>query len=159
MDKIEEWRSLEDFPGYEFSSFGRVRGPKGKILKPLDNGSGYKEFSYLRKYKPYIHRCVAKAFIPNPYGWPDINHKDGDRGNNAVENLEWCTASYNISYSYQHLGRTDPRQKSIRCVETGEIFLSIRAAGRAKKTTATNIRQSIARGWKCANLTWEYIHG
>ncbi|MBS5626975.1 MAG: HNH endonuclease [Porphyromonadaceae bacterium] len=84
---------------------GRNLTIKSKILKSYTNNSGYKiatiylyDLGYKLYKKETIHRLVAKTFIPNPYNLPQVNHKDENKLNNSVENLEWCTAQYNLSY-------------------------------------------------------------
>ena len=101
------WKDIEGYNGdYQISNLGRVKSfkcNKEKILSPYKNKSGYytiglktgKETKYFR-----VHRLVAKAFIPNPNNYPFINHKDETRDNNAVANLEWCTAKYNSNYGH-----------------------------------------------------------
>lgn len=112
----EIWRPIVGYEGlYEVSSYGRVRSLdrclvnslgkvvhiKGKILKGGDNGLGYK-FVYLKKdginNNRYVHRLVAETFIPRPEGLYEVNHKDEDKSNNSVENLEWCDHKYNMNY-------------------------------------------------------------
>lgn len=74
----------------------------GCILKPSISGAGYLSVLIIdsngNRKQSYIHRLVAKAFIPNPYNLPQVNHKDEDKTNNQVDNLEWCTPLYNINY-------------------------------------------------------------
>lgn len=85
---------------YAVSNYGRVAGEKG-LLKPYDNGYGYLIVEFRRDGKRKhlrVHRLVAEAFIPNPDNLPMVNHKDEDKTNNFLENLEWCTASYNRTY-------------------------------------------------------------
>ena len=78
--------------------FGNVyRWTKTKILTPRDNGKGYLELEFLGKHR-YIHRLVAEAFIPNPQNLPQVNHKDENKSNNCVDNLEWCDRVYNTNY-------------------------------------------------------------
>ena len=102
MIEIEEFRDIPGYEGlYEVSNLGRVRR-NGKILKPSKNNWGY---LYLDLYKNgivrkfLIHRLVAQSFIPNPSNFPQVNHKDEDKTNNCVDNLEWCDNKYNINYS------------------------------------------------------------
>lgn len=84
---------------YEVSSHGRVRNIRtGRIFTGGDNGHGYRRIN-LKGKKYLIHRLVALAFLPNPDNLPEVNHRDENKENNNVENLEWCTASYNTNYS------------------------------------------------------------
>lgn len=98
---IEEWREVPGYEGlYEVSDLGRIRR-NGKILKPFKDRYGYFQVSLckngiMRTFT--IHRLVAYAFINNPNNYPEINHKDEDKTNNAVYNLEWCTHDYNMNY-------------------------------------------------------------
>lgn len=100
--KEEIWRPIEGFGGaYEVSNIGRVRNVNGKILSTREVRGGYLRVSLSFKGKTYqrsVHRLVAYAFIPNPNGHPQINHKDEDKKNNVADNLEWCTAKYNSNY-------------------------------------------------------------
>lgn len=114
---VEEWRDIKGFEGYcKVSNLGRImsldkkvkiRGNKyriikGRILKPTPSLTGYLYVSLFKQSneekRMYVHRIVATAFIPNPYILPQINHKDENKQNNCVENLEWCTPSYNMNY-------------------------------------------------------------
>ncbi len=91
---------------YLVSNDGHVyNGETGKELSPDITYAGY--LRVLIYYKGYrkaksIHRLVATAFIPNPDNLPEVNHKDGNKTNNDVSNLEWCTGLYNVRHSYEH---------------------------------------------------------
>lgn len=105
----EEWVTLKDFPEYKLSSTGRiisfVRYKQGKELKPwigksTTRGNTYLIYSFGRKHKKYLHRLVAEYFIPNPDNKPCVNHKDGNKMNNTISNLEWVDYSYNNYHAY-----------------------------------------------------------
>lgn len=108
----EVWKDIENYEGlYQVSNLGRVRSLdrkdaqghrlKGKVLSSGLNSRGYLIVILYRdggtKNKT-VHRLVASAFIPNPDNLPQINHRDEDKTNNAVSNLEWCSALYNMRY-------------------------------------------------------------
>ena len=105
MNIDEIWCPIKGYEGlYEVSDKGRVRSLKSgkeRILKPLRITCGYLQVQLWKngKQKMYlIHRLVAQAFIPNPDNLPEVNHKDEDKENNSVKNLEWCDRKYNINY-------------------------------------------------------------
>lgn len=110
----EIWKTYPEFDFIQGSNLGRVRTVdrvvpcrwgmcvrKGHVLKQHDNGYGYLRVQFVVNRKHiyrYVHRLVAETFLPNPDNLPQINHKDNDRANNCVDNLEWCTSEYNIAY-------------------------------------------------------------
>ena len=102
----EEWKPIPGYDGmYEVSNWGRVKSYKhnsdGKILSPGKDGRGYHIIALCKDGKRKmckIHRLVATAFISNPSNLPEVNHKDENRRNNYLGNLEWCDHSYNNSY-------------------------------------------------------------
>lgn len=88
----EIWKPISNTT-YQVSNFGRVKSKK-KILSPWNDGVGYKKVS-IHPEVLKVHRLVASAFIDNPNNYRCVNHKDGDKSNNHVDNLEWCNHSQN----------------------------------------------------------------
>lgn len=104
----EVWKDIPEYNGdYQVSNLGRVRSLKtksGAILKCGPNATGYPAVSLLLRGVQstyYVHRLVAKAFIKNPENKPQVNHKDSNKTNNKASNLEWSTASENVSHFYK----------------------------------------------------------
>ena len=104
----ESWKDIEGYEGlYQVSNKGRVKSlnyhntKKEKILKTFIVGNGYLQVN-LYKNKTiksfYVHRLVAKAYLPNQQNLSCVNHIDENKQNNSVENLEWCTHKYNTNY-------------------------------------------------------------
>lgn len=98
---MEIWKDVADYEDYyQVSNLGRIRNKiTHRILKPSkSNGYYHISLRYGSKKEFLIHRLVAKAFIPNPLNFSYVNHKDENKLNNSAENLEWCTAKYNVNY-------------------------------------------------------------
>lgn len=111
----EIWKDIDGYEGlYQISTLGRVKAlardipgayKNKEFIKKLSHDMyGYPQVGLSRnsKYSPKkVHRLVAIAFIPNPNGYKEVNHKDENKDNNHVDNLEWCTTQYNLTYGHR----------------------------------------------------------
>ena len=116
-DLTEIFKDVKDYEGaYQISNFGSVRsflhwdgdGKSERILTPFNNRLGYPMVYLYSDGKPMckkVHRLVAEAFLENPENHPHINHKDSNRANYHVSNLEFCSVSYNMLHAYRSGGR------------------------------------------------------
>lgn len=126
---MEVWKDIEGFEGkYQVSNMGNVRSfsrwKNGNILKPGTNGSGYFYVQLVKDGRKnvivrVIHRLVAIAFIENPDNLPEVNHIDGNKKNNNVENLEWVSRERNIQHAFdiglipRRMGKLRPNAKTV----------------------------------------------
>lgn len=148
MNRI--WKEVTITPYYEVSNDGIVRNKTTKKeLTPYSDKDGYMRViltSGLGKHKtPMIHRLVAQSFLPNPNDLPIVNHKDEDRANNNVENLEWCTIQYNNAYGTHNERVKTTNQinngKKIKAIKDNkeQIFISVKEASRQLNLSHSNI--------------------
>lgn len=138
---MEIWKDIKGYEGkYQVSNLGRVKSliewhgnchldkwvKKEKIITPTNNGYGYLIIGLANRGKRknfYIHRLVAEAFIPNPENLPVINHKDYNKQNNNVNNLEWMTQKENTNYSKPNMKKIHFSDRA----KTGEKGIYYRA--------------------------------
>ena len=157
----ETWKAIKGFPDYEVSTYGNVRNAKTKkILKPFKNSHGYLQvnlFNNGKGHKLYVHVLVVKAFLPDTNKNPDgtimighhqVNHRDENKQNNNVLNLEWTDSKYNLNYSNipkkaQPLA-TEACKKSVQCIETGIIYESTASAERELNLRKNSISNQIS---------------
>ncbi len=177
--ETEKWTHIKGWEGwYEISNFGNLksldrivlRGSgempfKGKMLTWRVNPLGYWYYQLLRKGKKYMiwnHREVAKNFIPNIYNKPEVNHIDGNKGNNHYSNLEWCTRMENIHHAMKlglwnghgengNLSKfTNEQVRKIRSEATGEFGEYSRLA--RKYSVSPNTMRILLRGESYINV-------
>lgn len=172
MFENETWRDIPGYEGlYQVSNLGRVKSlpkyncNKERIMKQTVNPRN-KRLSVMLCKSPsshkriYIHRLVASAFIENPNGYREINHKDEDPQNNIVENLEWCSRKYNMNYG------TTPKRFNIKnkkpvigITENGiELKFDSVRAGKEKGFDSSGILYSIRTGKRYKGVIWKYAN-
>ena len=125
--KGEIWKDIEGYEGlYQVSNLGRVkslnykRTGKEKILKAYNNSHGYLQVNLCKdgnREQPLVHVLVATAFLDNPDNLPEVNHKDENSKNNMVENLEYCSSSYNTNYGTRNKRVAEKLSKPVFSVD------------------------------------------
>ncbi len=178
--KEEIWKEIPGYEGsFEVSNLGNFRSMDrqvpsrwggtrfypGKPLKVEVMQDGYKRIVLMKdaKKKRYMcHRLVAETFIPNLDDKPFVNHIDGNRGNNCVENLEWCTQTENEQHSVNVLGKTmkgKTTSKPVKCIELDKTFTSMRQAVEFLGNRACNegIKKAIVANRKYHGYTFIFI--
>lgn len=157
----EKWLPVEGYEGlYEVSDLGRVKSLertikakgsgrrllRGRILKPCRNPNGYLAVALCKDgdiNRVFVHRLVAKTFLTQIDGKNFVNHKNADRGDNRVCNLEWCTQKENIDHAIMTGNKKPPKGKRI-VRSDGEIFESINDAARSIGSPHSNIQFNLA---------------
>ena len=161
----EIWKDIEGYEGsYQVSDYGNVRGLdryvdclngqrrfiRGRTIKVSKDSRNFYMLTRLcfngDTETRLAHRLVAEAFIPNPNNYPQVNHKDEDKANNNVGNLEWCTHKYNLNYGtcierivISNRDNCKRRMKKVICLNDTKIFQSAREAGNYYHVDRTNI--------------------
>lgn len=144
------------------SNNGDVFTDRGGKLSQYADKDGYKYVLIRvngRRQKHLVHRLVAMAYINTSDTTLQINHKDGNKANNSVSNLEWCTNSENQLHSRYILNnQTGFKDVAVKCVETGEVFISTREAWRKTRVNYCHISECANGKRKSAGgLHWERV--
>jgi hypothetical protein len=134
----EIWKVVEDFPSYEVSSLARVRKIDTQRIRKTPIGKrGYPVCSLVKDGKVHLatlHRLVAKAFIPNPYNLPQINHIDGNKANCSISNLEWCTPRHNMLHARETgLHKSDGDKPVLQYTLDGSLVAEYKSASEAAR--------------------------
>ena len=181
----EEWRDIKGYEGrYQVSSLGNFvsitkRSGRKTMRGSLDT-KGYVKITLYKngaRHTQGAHRFVAQAFIPNPENKTQVNHLDGDKQNNAVSNLAWCTNAENQQHKFHVLGYKIPEERLMRmwekalpksveaskkpifCEETKDRFDSIKEAVAKYGTTPSNFSLAVLRKKTAAGDHWRYADG
>ena len=158
----EIWRDIPNYEGYyQASNLGRIKSlwyGREKILKPCEDGQGYLQVFLCKggKKSVYkIHKLIALTFIKNELNKPCINHKDENKQNNKIDNLEWCTHIYNTRYSQaKKVKQYDKEDKLIRkwdCMAEASLELNI---DRSHISSCCQGKRKTAGGY-----IWRYENG
>jgi HNH endonuclease/NUMOD4 motif-containing protein len=158
-DETEEWKTIElDGSALRVSNMGRVNNTR--ITKGSLNASGYVSFGFKGK-NLYIHRLVAEAFLEGKVAGSVVHHKDSDRSNNKVSNLQWVTPRENSQKCVDEGKLGKYRRRIARCDDSGEvlqIYESVTAASKAmglKKPTM--LHNAVRRGYRCVGYNWKLL--
>ena len=134
---IEEWKNIDGFRGYYVSNFGRIksyrRSKDGMILKQRLNKKGYCQVMISddnsKKHFIQVHRLVLKTFNPvENMDELEVNHKDENKTNNNLSNLEWMTHLENVRYGTGAQRAVEPQKMKIKCIENGVVYNSMKEA-------------------------------
>lgn len=168
----EMWKKINEYDGYEISNLGKIRSFKKDknnfILKQRITKGGYLRITLYKNgmaKKYLVHRLVAQTFIPNPENKPQINHLDGNKQNNKVDNLEWCTNSENQKHAYK-TGLEKPRcphPKQVNQYDLEGNFIkqwdTIKNASRNLNIKDSNISRACKNKSKTAGgYIWKYVN-
>lgn len=148
---------------YEVSDQGEIRNKKGKVMKQKICKNDYRAVSLRveNKYKyVLVHRAVAFAFLDKIDGKNHINHKDGNKSNNRVDNLEWCSCSENNIHARSHGLTTNDSQKTpiLQITLNGTVINEYNSISEAKKTTGIKHITSVLTGERntAGGYVWKY---
>ena len=163
-----EWREVKEYSNYEVNQFGEIRHKiRKKVLKPRSNNGGYQYVNFKINGKNInfaVHRIVANAFIPNPKGYTEVNHKDYDKTNNCVDNLEWIDSSQNKRHAYLKDENKNSRGKAvIQRSKDGTYIKTFETISKAAKEMNCSIAAishcCLGRTKTSQGFLWSFVEG
>lgn len=154
-------KKINGYEEYYIDEYGNVYSQKShKYISQQKGKDGYYYVALCKDGKRKriaVHRLVATNFIENPSNLPMVNHKDENRENNDVNNLEWCTEKYNTNYGNARIKQARKVSKAVVCIETSEVFLSQKEAGIKKNICHEHICDCCkGRKQTCGGYHWRY---
>lgn len=179
----EIWKDVVNYEGlYQVSNKGRVKRIESVVKSCLKYHNGFKivkeklkDFCFVNKYYSVVlckngkrkmfrvHRLVAQAFLPNPNNFEQVNHKDENKLNNCVENLEWCSAKYNQNYGTRKEKRIHSKVKEIQKIDKNskkilETYFSLSEASRQNNISYKAIsRCATGKSKTSGGFIWKYV--
>ena len=170
----EIWKDVIGFEGkYQVSNLGNVRSLNYKRLgiikeiSPETDLNGYLCVTlyagHCEQHRKMVHRLVAETFLLNPSNLPQVNHKDENKKNNKLDNLEWCNAKYNINYGTGHQktvkAALENQAFTVKCLDDNREYISARDAARDKNTQHSGILRCCRGERKTAGgYHWAFIN-
>lgn len=169
----EIWKDIPNYEGlYQVSNLGRVKSFRKSskfhcqdefILKPSVANNGYVQvtlYKDTKRHKFLVHRLVAEAFLSNPNNYPQVNHKDENRTNNIVTNLEWCSAEYNNAYGTAKVRSIDTKSTPIEQLtfdgKVIAIYRSTKIAANLLNINPGTLKSAISKGTQCNGYFWRF---
>ena len=156
-------KDIKNYEGlYAITSCGKVWSYKSKrFLRPFSNTKGYLQVELhkdCKKKKYLIHRLVTEAYLPNPENLPQVNHKDENKANNCLQNLEWCDPKYNANYGTRNKKVSNKLKKPIlQYTLDGEFVREWPCAADVGKKASRNISNCLKGRQKTAcGYIWKY---
>ena len=145
---MAQWKEIKSFSDYEASSEGVIRNKETKqTIKPFKQTNGYYKIKLYREHKPYtkmLHRVIAATYLGESK--LDVNHKDGNKTNNNIKNLEYVTKSDNMKHAYKnglvslHLPLQTTKKK-VYCVTLNKTYESLTDASKQTNISKVEIRR------------------
>lgn len=152
-----KWQKLKKFSRYEVSTSGQIRN-KYRVFSPALSKKGYPRTALIDNdgnvKSVLIHRMIAETFLPNPFKLPEVNHIDGNKENNSIDNLEWCTSRHNQLHAYR-IGLKDQYKGE----EHGRAMLTQKQVNeiRFMYASGTHTQVSLAKKFRVSKSTINYI--